>query len=413
MQSILKITKQTSWQLLSRFTSVISGIVILGIIARNYGKVGVGDFSLGLLFIIFFQTVVDFGVNAHIVKKLHDADNLLEWRKLLGARLLWGVFLVIAAALITILLPYSPPDFGFSRDFKIEVFLGLITVIFFAVKSTNLSLIQAKLKYQLDVLPVTLGSLACLLIIIYSAIQKVPIYYLIAGYIVSFFLQAVIPLIFNRTLFKSFKPIFDFGYAKNLLIETWPLSATLILNTIYFRVDVFIMSFFKGAADVGVYNIGYQFFQTALVLPTFIMNAVYPLLLTSIKENSKKFSGQLKISGWTLFFLSLVVTAFTIILAPFLVNIVAGRNFDGSIVSLQILSLGFPGFFLTSLLMWLIIIKNKYKQMFFVYLIGLVFNFVVNLVLIPQYSYIGAAWVTVISEYLILVLQVMVLWKKS
>jgi O-antigen/teichoic acid export membrane protein len=408
VQNIFNIGKQTLWQLLARFISAFSGIIILGIIARNYGAIGVGDFSLALLFIIFFQTIADFGVNAHIVKKLHDSNSLIEWRKLLGARLIWSIILIILAGFITSILPFSPPTFGFSNDFKMVVFLGLVMIIFYAIKVTHLSLIQSKLKYQFDVIPVTVGSLLGLAAIVYMAYLKLPVYFLILGYVGSFFLQAIIPPIINSTLFKSFKPIFDLDFTKDLLIKTWPLSATLILNTIYFRIDVFLIGLFKGAADVGIYNIAFQFFQVALVLPTFIMNAVYPLMLKN-SADKKRFYSQVKIAGWTLFFLSFSVTIATYLLSPYLVQLVAGNGFEGSVTVLQILSLGFPGFFITSLIMWLLVIKNKYKQIFVIYLLGLVFNLGLNIFLIPQYSYLGAAIVTVIAEYLILVLQLIVL----
>jgi len=55
--------------------------------------------------------------------------------------------------------------------------------------------------------------------------------------------------------------------------------------------------------------------------------------------------------------------------------------------------------------------KGKYKSMFAIYLIGLIANISLNFMFIPTYSFIAASWITVISEYLILTLQVVSLRK--
>lgn len=406
MSFSIKILKQTVWQILSRFSSTISGILILSIIARNYGKEGLGVFSLAFIYILFFHSLIDFGINAHAVKDLQRNYHLEKWRKLLGARIIGALFLIILAGIILVLLPSS----GFSQDFKLSSFIGLPTILFVATKLTNLSLMQAKLKYQLDFLPTILGSTTSVFIIVYLAYLRLPVYFLMLGYLASFFIQAILPLIINRIFFGTFLPIFDFRYFKNLIHKTWPLAGTLVLNIIYFRSDAFLVSSFKGSSDVGLYNLAYQFFQTILIIPTFIMNALYPHLLKSFKKSSTQFDGQIKVASITLFFLAISASIVTFIFSPLLIYLAAGSGFSGSVLSLKILLLGFPAFFLSSLLMWLIIIKNLYKQMFLLYLIGLIFNFILNMIFIPKYSFYAASFITVISEYLILVLQAVVLW---
>jgi O-antigen/teichoic acid export membrane protein len=59
--------------------------------------------------------------------------------------------------------------------------------------------------------------------------------------------------------------------------------------------------------------------------------------------------------------------------------------------------------------MWVLMAKKLYKQLLLIYLIALIVNFFANWYFIPKFSYIAASWVTVVSEYLILLLQVLIL----
>jgi len=147
--------------------------------------------------------------------------------------------------------------------------------------------------------------------------------------------------------------------------------------------------------------VAYSVFQSALVLPTFIMNSYYPMML-------KTFHG-IKVVLLGLFGLAVLGTAATLILAPLIIKILTGGGFNGSTQSLQILSLGFPAYFISSLFMWILIARGRYKSMFLLYTSGLFLNLILNLLYIPKFSFIAASWTTVISEYFILGMQVVVL----
>ncbi|MBU1000545.1 flippase [Patescibacteria group bacterium] len=398
MNSIFKtIFKQTAWQLLGKVVTSFSTFIILGLVARNYGKEGTGIFTLALTYLSVFYLMSDFGFNAHVLSKEQGAEQKVEkeWNKLLGTRIVWSAMLAILAVGLLPLWPFSTPQFAQA------VFFGSFAIIASAIYVTCNLIFQNKLRYDLSVLATILGTLVGLGFYIFLIFNKFPVPFLLiahlAGWVVIF-LSAL--LIMNKVL-HHLKPKFNLEYALGLFKKSWPIGATLTLNVLYFRVDSFMIAVFKSAGDVGVYNIAYSIFQTALVLPTFIMNSYYPLMLKSL--------GGVRLVGLSLFGLSLLGTALTIVLAPFVISLLTGGGFSGSTNSLQILSLGFPAYFLSSLLMWILITKGYYKKMFLICLIGLVLNFILNFIYIPQYSYIASSWITVISEYAILAMQVVVL----
>ncbi|MDP3733449.1 MAG: oligosaccharide flippase family protein, partial [Candidatus Daviesbacteria bacterium] len=234
--------------------------------------------------------------------------------------------------------------------------------------------------------------------------QGAPVYVMVLGYVLAWGIHASGTLLFVLKFAKNTLPVFDFKYIFKLFKEVLPLSATLILNVLYFRADSFILAYFKNPAEVGVYNLAYQVFQSILVLPTFIMNSYYPMMLQARKIS--------KIAPLILLFLSFSILLTTYYLSPFIIKLITGSGFVGSVESLRILSFGFPAYFLSALLMWVMVAKKMYKKLLIVYGLGLIVNIAANLYFIPLYGYVAASWITGISEYLILAMQAVILFKR-
>lgn len=397
-----KIFQQTFWQILGKIVTSLSTFIILGLVARKYGEEGTGVLTLSLTYLGIFYLLSDFGFNAHVLKQVTAAplrgglQVTDEWQKLLGTRILWSVILV---GISLGLLPFLP--FATSNFFQ-AVLIGSCAILASGIFVTSNLIFQSKLRYDLSVLASSLGGLFGLGVFIYLISRGFPIPYLLLGHLLGWTIIAGISLILVKRLTLQVFPIFNLPYIKSLFKDSWPIAATLALNMVYFRADSFMISVFRNNSEVGIYNVAYLVFQTALVLPAFIMNAYYPLLLKSFKEVKK--------IALALFGLSVLGTLLTFNLAPLIIRILTGGGFSGSLESLQILALGFPAFFLSSLLMWILVTKGKYKAMLLIYALGLSFNIFLNWLFIPQYSFYASSWITVASEYMILVLQTVVLF---
>ena len=238
---------------------------------------------------------------------------------------------------------------------------------------------------------------------VYLSLQKYPISFLILAHLTGWIIIATSSLFLVRRFIPNLPPIFDKKYAINLFKDTWAIAATLTLNVVYFRADTFMVAYFKGVADAGIYNLAYSVFQSALVLPVFIMNAYYPLMLKSMSK--------VKLIAAILLILAAAALVVAFNFAPFIIKLLSGSGFGGSAESLQILSLGFPAYFLSPLLMWLLVAKDRYKLMLAIYMFGLITSLILNFIYIPHASFIAASYITVISEYLILIVLSMVLWR--
>lgn len=398
MNYFFKVFQQTGFQILGKIVTSISTFLILGMVTRTYGRMGTGIFTLSLTYLAMFYLLADFGFNAHVLRnfKSQISNVKYEWRKLLGTRIIWSGILVVVAVGLLPLWPFT------SQQFKQAVLFGSLAIIASAIYTSANLIFQQRLRYDLSVIASTVGTLTGLTIYFYFIFFKFPIPDLLIAHLFGWLIISVASLLLVKKLLGKVAPIYNYQYTKSLFLDSWPIAATLALNVVYFRADSFLIAYFKGVSDVGIYNVAYSVFQSALVLPTFIMNSYYPIMLKSLKDLRKVLLGLLALAS--------LVTIATLILAPAIIRILTGGGFSESIQSLQILSLSFPAFFLSSLLMWLLVSQGRYKKLLLIYTSGLLINLVLNFIYIPKFSFIAASWTTVISEYLILIMQFSVLF---
>ncbi len=402
MQEILrKVGGQTGWQLLGKIITSISTILLLSLISRNYGEIGIGTYTLAITYLGFFFLAGDLGVNAFGIRFIEK--HPIYFNKILGFRLVHSSLLVlIAIAGATIFLVDQPQVFW-------SIVLGSLAIIGSGVFVTTNLVFQSKLRYDLSVIASSVSSIVVLGLVYLYTLSNVTLPYLLIAQVVGWIVCAIIGL-FLVIRFISIKPIYEFQFNLEMLKEYWPVSLTLLLNVVYFRIDTFIITFSRGIVDVGIYNLAYQFFSNALVFPTFIMNALYPLFIKAHQSSEKALLPFMLKSGLIMGSIGIIGTIVTYLLSPFVIRLVAGdTGFEGSVETLRILSFSFPAFFLSAVLMWGLVTLHLNKRMLAIYLIGLVTNFTLNFIYIPQYSYIAASWVTVFCEYLILLLQLVIL----
>lgn len=400
MIQLTTLFQQTFWQVLGKIITSFATFIVLALVARNYGEEGTGVFTLALTYLAIFYLLSDFGFNAHVLRKIKKQKSNIkdEYSKLLGTRMIWSMVLVILAVG---LLPFWP--FA-TLEFSQTVLFGSLAIVASGIFVTCNLIFQERLRYDQSFLASSIGAFIGLGIFAYLVYGSLPPHLLILGHFFGWFAIAIVAIVLVKKLLPSVSPLYQLPYTINLFKQSWPIAGTLLLNVIYFRADSFLIAYFRSNMEVGIYNIAFAVFQTALVLPTFIMNAYYPMLLKSLKD--------LKLVGLGLLGLSAVGTIITLIFSPLIIKLLTGGGFVGSSISLQILSLGFPAYFLSALLMWLLVVKEKYKLMLLIYTIGLAVSLILNFIFIPQYSYIAASWITVICEYLILLLQAVILIRK-
>lgn len=399
------IIANTTWQVVGKIVTASSTLLITLLIGKSLGPAGFGDFTKIFVFVGYFYTFADFGLNSIFVKTARDESASTLFKSLTGLRIVLALLLAAFAILITFFLPYDPvTSTGFSPIVKVGIIIASLTIVTQALLFTSNAFFQKNLRYDLSTVATIAGTVLMIITTIILSIVANSILPFIFVYVAGGVTSIAVAFFLIRSKFRqSLKPVFNKGKSMTLLNLSWPIGASLVLNLLYFRIDIFILSNVRTSSEVGLYGLAYQFFQAALAVPIFFSNALYPILAKQYREKSQAFKTTVK--NWTIYLLlfSIAATVFLIVVS-YLIPVLYDTRYQGSAEALRILSLGMPFFFITALIWHLLIIYGKEKLLIYAYAVGAVFNLIANLIFIPVYGFIAAATITVVSEFLILLI---------
>lgn len=398
-----KVSINTLVQLLLRVGTSIPTLVGTLLIAYVAGYDTLGSFTKIVAFVSIFYLIVDFGMNSVFLRDNYDKTEMRSGNLIL-VRLLFSFVLIPVIALISYFLPENKiAGTGFSEFEKYGILLFSLTIITTGLNISLQSILQKKLSYYVSLLPSFISATLLLALIIFASFKQ-DLYLLLFSYIVSgAVLVALLFAIIKRKYKISFEKTRDFsGFARRLFIMSLPLGAMLIFNLLYAKADMFLLSVYKPNFDVGVYGVSYKFFEFLLAVPTFLANSVYPLLLAK-SDNSTAYYRLFKRYTSLFIFVSLALTVLSFFGAP-LITLLKGE-FVKSVLPLQILSISLPFFFITSILQWHFLIKNKIRFLVPLYAVALLLNIILNIIFIPTYSYYAAAISTGACEALVFIVM--------
>lgn len=399
-----KILINTFFQVVGKVVSSGFGFVIAILLARIYGVNDFGEYVKITAYVSAFWIMGDFGLNAIVLQKYSSQNDLNEitdrFNLLLTLRIFFSLFLIFVSISILSFVPS-----GYTAASKLGIILMSFTILSQNIHLTCNSLFQHNLAYQKTLIALTLTNIASFILILIGIYLKAPIIFVTSTFSAAGLVLIVVSLLLARKYVSKITLVFDFLKMRKLFVSATPLGLVLIFNVLYFHIDSFLLAVLKTNRDVGLYGYAYKFFETALVIPTFYGNSIYPVLLSRLKNDKQGFHKLFKKSFLLLLAGSLVLTGIFIIISPFLIKIsVNSVAFAGSVSSLQILSLSFPVYFLTSIFMWLYVSLNKKGFLLFTYGSSLLINAVLNLMFIPRFGYLASAWITGVSEAYILLI---------
>lgn len=401
-----KVIFNTSAQIIGKVITASTTLLITLLIVRSLGPAGYGDFTKIFVFIGYFYSFADFGLNNIYIKLANSKGNENLIRYLVALRLIISIFLAAVAIGISFFLPYdSSLGIGYGPAVKIAIAVASLTIITQALFTAANAYFQNNLRYDLSAISAAIGTFVVLSITVAATILKAPLIFYVSAYVFGGMTFVVVSYLLIFLKFRqNILPIFNISKFTNLAKQSFPVAIALVFNIIYFRVDVLILAYSRPTEEVGLYGLAYTFFEASLTVPIFFSNALYPLLARLHKENPLAYVSQTK--KWFMFLCA--VSALHILglrIVSYLIPLIDSRfSFGASQTALLILSAGIPFFYVSALLWHLLIIGDKQRFLSAIYIIGAIVNVAFNLIFIPKYGYLAASTITVVSEVLIALL---------
>lgn len=395
-----RIFANTSAQLIGKVATSAFTFVSTLILARALGAQSFGIYVVILSYLALFYVFVDFGLNPVFLQE-HKEQVFDRFPILFWLRLGLGAILFVVAIVGMFLL--SMFHASFSPLMILGVGIGSISILALSLSVSFTALYQMMTRYDLaTIAQLTGGGVGLgLLLVFYPWLSTASNWSLLLAIGIGVIVQVTTAVVAGWLLRKRLPSLLVLpqkAEVMKLLYHGWPLGLTLVVNSVYFRLDTLVLNAFRSPSEIGNYGLAYKFFEFVLVLPSFAMNSLFPHLL-HLDPKSENFKRKYRWLLVIFFVLSFVVVFAIWTLAPLLGYI--RDDFKEAQGLLRILSLGLPLFFISSPLMWRQVLLKKQRDLVPVYFFALFFNVGANLFLTPQYGATAAAGITGVTEFMV------------
>lgn len=391
----ISLAKNTIYSAITSFTSFF--LLILLILAGRYlGNVNYGIFTFSLAFVFIIEIFVDFGLS-ELSQRSVTRDKSLAG-KYFGNILIWKL---IVSSVVFVILILTINLLKSSSEVRFTVYLLGFAHILRSFKSTCRALFRAFERFGLDCLTMYIERL--------SLLAAGVVVLILGGGLISFASVFLIVRVFDLALtfgilnWKIVKiiPQFDLSFLKKLQMKALPFGLFAVIITLYSYTDTMMLSFMRTDAEVGWYNAAYKIYEGLTVFPIIICVVLYPRLSQLFLLNKKAHSLLSSKAVKYMLIISFPIIIYGIMFSKNIINILFGREFQNSVVALQILLGGIIFVFQIRLFQIILNSIDKQKVVMYVGLAGLILNVFLNLLLIPKYGFKGAAATTVMSQLVI------------
>ena len=200
---------------------------------------------------------------------------------------------------------------------------------------------------------------------------------------------------------RGWKPDFSKYRADDSWKVLWmamPLATFGALQTLYYRVDSVLLKSLSGNEAVGYYDMASRVLFVVLAVSQLYSQALYPAF-ASLRDKPKDFSRLAFQGGRVLFLLGLPISVGGYFLAGPILRLVGGPQYVPAGPAFAVLALSVLPFFLSMIYTDILAVKDT-KRLNLQFAALFILNVVLNLVFIPRWGFVGAAWATVLCEYL-------------
>ena len=388
--------------LVGRFAIAVMGWAATVLVVRTLGTEDFGRFSLVFSILGMTSIVTELGLGRVAIAGVldDDADPESFAGTYVVLRLLLGVVGYFAALAVVFAAGYE------ADVVKATAIAGIVVLIATPSNAYNLAF-QAHLKMSMVAVAEVLGQLALLAVTTALAVS--------GGGLLWFMVPAVVSeLVIVALKIRPARALIAFRYSIRptvwaaLLREAIPLSIGGAVVTLYSRVDAVMLSQMDTFTAVGQYGVAAKFADVARFVATSLSVPILTVFVRSWPHDQARFRQAI---GDGMSFLGFFVGGLIcslVVFADEVVPFLYGADFSAAGDATRLLVVGACITFFSSLAFNVLIAADRRLAYPVAAVIGLLANIGLNLVLIPRFSFDGAAVATVLTNAVV----VAVIWSQ-
>jgi len=382
-----RVAKNTAYLTAAFVGQKVLSFVYFTIIARTIGVDGAGRYVIAISFTTMLSIFVDLGLANVLVREVakfpDKAKSLLA--NVLGMKVILAVLTVIAAHIIARLLNYHP-----ETRLMITIASGVMVL-----DSVHLVLYAAMRGFQnlrYEAIGVVSGQAVTISIGAIFLLTKMPLYFL------------VVALLFGSTwnvLWAGWCVRRKFGLGLSFKLEptvikffwsvTIPFALAGVFSRIYSYIDSIMLSKLISESSVGLYGVAYKIAFAFQFLPMSFAAAIYPAMSENYIKDRDRLARLFTAAMNYLLIIALPLGTGIAVLSYEFIMMLYGEEYLGSVLPLQILMVSLIFAFLYWPAGSLLNACDRQAKNTMAMGITMVVNIILNAILIPRFSVVGAA----------------------
>lgn len=387
-----RVAFNTSVQVGGQVVGLAIGLLTLRLTTGYLSLETFGQLSIVLAVSGLLVTMSDLGITTTLARELAKTPDRAN---ALGAQLLR--FRIGSALALTALGYAALPLLPYDRQTKLALAISLASVFLASLATFPRAFFQTHLRLHLqaaiDLLTRTLGLVVILVVIALGLGLHAIVGLLVASNAAAVLLAFTLSRRFWRINLRANWPL-----ARPLIRDALGIGVVSMIGLLHLRADAILLSLLKPPADVGIYAVAFRFVEQAFFLPGLLVAAVFPILARYVHHRDDRLALVVDRTFRVLVLGAISVTIALIVLAPIIVRLVATSAYDDAIAPARILSIALIFVFAGPVFYNLLFAVNRQRELILIGIGAVTLNVALNLVLIPRYSYNGAAIATLISE---------------
>jgi len=386
-----KIFENISWLVFDRVAPILTAFIVNVIVIRYLGPSQFGLYSYALSFAAMFATLASLGSDPIIIRELTRATE--REGEILGTALVMRLVAALVVWVIAIVAVIQLRDDILTRILVAILAGQTVTTAMGVFDCWFRAKIAARTMVILRASVALFGQAGRIVLVVIGA--TLPAFALLL--VGTSLLASVIVAVKCRRA-SGQKLVFNIGRARQLARDSWPFLIMSISVMVYMKIDQVMLTSMSGAHENGIYATAVTLSELWYFLPMAISNTVFPLIVKAHDSaHQASFEKKLQLFYDAMTALGYCVAIPIFIFANPIVHMLYGSAYEGTANILRVHVASFVFVCIGIARGNFLIVKNYNIFNMLTSVAAAVLNVTLNLILIPPYGAIGAAWSTFIS----------------
>jgi O-antigen/teichoic acid export membrane protein len=388
-----RLARNLTLQVASQGITIVISIITVAVLARRLEVEAFGGYTFLFTFIFFFLSFNDLGIPTTLLREITQSPARTEElvQNMLGLRLVMAIASIVVGWGVVTWLDL-PPGYRLAQI----VFLLILPI---QAIGTQYVVLQSRIQIGRVVAAELTNRVVGFAVMMAAIAYGQGLLWVVAALVIGEAAGAALVLALTWDVVRPV-PRFDVGVWRHVVRMSLPLSATTLMVAILNRVDMVLLQKMSPTPDVGLtrvahYGSAYRVPNLSERVPQMMMGTIFPMMMAFAATDIAALRRLYWKSSMQLAAIALPMVAVVTVSAPYIVRVWMGPEYAPVVPLMRVLIWASALLYIALPAANLLIALRFQRINFWMMIPATVLNVVLNLMLIPRFGALGAAWATV------------------